>query len=308
MKCVYPATAFMPMNLIGDKMAPQRGRGCRRRERGWFMGAKRALVRGVLSLALAAGAWTTAGSVLADEASQQAELAKKLQNPIADLISAPIQNNWDFGIGPADAMRYTVNVQPIIPISLSEDWLVVTRTILPTIYAESPVRGGRDHWGLGDTLQSFFFQPKAGVGGWIVGAGPALQYPTATDSALGSGKWGAGPTAVVVRQRGPWSLGLLANHVWSYAGWGDTGVSATFVQPFVSYTTKTHTTLGLTSEFSYDWCGRQWTVPINLTLSQLFKVGHLPVQVGLGPRIYAERPKGGPDWGFRFTVTLLLPK
>jgi hypothetical protein len=249
------------------------------------------------------------GSVLAtDEAAQTAELARKLQNPIADLISAPIQNNWDFGIGPADAMRYTANVQPVIPVSLSRDWLLVTRTILPAIYAESPVRGGSDHWGLGDTLQSFFFQPKAGVGGWMVGAGPALQYPTATDSALGSGKWGAGPTAVAVLQRKGWTFGLLANHVWSYAGWGDNDVNATFIQPFLHYTTKTHTTRGLTRESTYDWEAEHRTVPINITLSQLLKVGHLPVQFGLGPRFYAERPKGGPDWGFRFTITLLLPK
>lgn len=262
-----------------------------------------------LSLALATGAWATVGPVLAtDEAAQEAELAKKLQNPIADLISAPIQNNWDFGIGPADAMRYTANVQPIVPVSLSTNWLLVTRTILSVIYQEARFAGDGSHSGLGDTLQSFFLQPRAGVGGWTVGAGPVLAYPTATDSVLGSGKWGAGPTAVAVHQRQGWTFGVLADHVWSYAGWGNADVSDTFVQPFVSYTTKTHTTLGLTSESSYDWQAHQWTVPINLTLSQLLKVGKLPVQLGLGPRIYAKRPKGGPDWGFRFTVTLLLPK
>ncbi len=262
-----------------------------------------------LSIALAAGAWTVVGSALAaDEATQQAELAKKLQNPIADLISAPIQNNWDFGIGPLNAMRYTANVQPIIPFSLTEDWLLVTRTILPVIYQEARFAGDGSHSGLGDILQSFFLQPRAGVGGWTVGAGPVLSYPTATDLVLGSGKWGAGPTAVAVHQRQGWTLGVLANHIWSYAGWGNADVSDTFVQPFVSYTTKTHTTLGLTSESSYDWRARQWTVPINLTLSQLLKVGKVPVQFGLGPRIYAEGPKGGPEWGFRFTVTLLLPK
>ena len=237
-----------------------------------------------------------------------AELARQLQNPIADLITVPIQNNWDFGIGPANAMRYTANLQPVIPFSLSQDWLVITRTILPVIYAESPLAGGETEWGLGDTLQSLFFSPKAGWGGWTVGVGPALLYPTATTSALGAGQWGAGPTAAVLRQQHGWTYGVLANHVWSYAGWGETDVSATFVQPFLSYTTRTHTTFGLTSESTYDWQAGLWTVPVNVTLSQLLKLGKLPVQFSLGPRLYAEGPDGGPDWGLRFTVTFLLPK
>ncbi len=264
---------------------------------------------GAFCIALATGAWALTGAArAADEPAQDAELAKKLQNPIADLITAPIQNNWDFGIGPANAMRYTANVQPVIPFSLNQDWLLVTRTIVPTLYAESPVEGGSDHWGLGDTLQSFFFSPKAGWGGWTVGAGPALLYPTATHSALGAGQWGIGPTAVVNQQRKGWTYGVLANHIWSVTGWGDTDMNSTYIQPFVSYTTRKHTTFGLTSESSYDWEARQWTVPVNLTVSQLLKIGKLPVQVGFGPRFYAEAPKGGPDWGLRFTVTLLLPK
>ncbi len=263
----------------------------------------------LLCLPLAACACTLAAAALAaDEAVQETELAKKLQNPVADVITAPLQNNWDFGIGPADAMRYTLNFQPVIPFSLSEDWLLVTRTIVPTIYAESPIPGGSSHFGLGDTLQSFFFSPKAAPPGWTFGAGPVLNYPTATDSALGSGQWGAGPTVVVVRQQGPWTFGLLANHVWSYAGWGNSSVSSSFVEPFGSYTTKTRTTIGFSSESAYDWQQHQWSVPVNLTLSQLVKIGKLPVQFGIGPRFYAEGPKGGPEWGFRFNITLLLPK
>ena len=122
-------------------------------------------------------------------AQQEAELAKQLQNPIAELVSVPLQNNWDFGIGPADAMRYTLNVQPVIPFSLNDNWNLITRTIMPVIYAESPTKGGRDKSGLGDILQSFFLSPKAPVHGWIVGAGPAFLYPSATDAMLGSEKW-----------------------------------------------------------------------------------------------------------------------
>jgi len=261
------------------------------------------------SLSLApADSSSAGGGAPADEATQKAELAKKLQNPVADLISVPIQNNWDFGIGPADAMRYTANIQPVIPVSLSDDWLLITRTILPVIYAESPVAGSSDKWGLGDTLQSFFFSPRKPVGGWMMGAGPVLLYPTASDSALGSGKWGAGPTVVLLHQRGPWTYGLLGNHVWSYAGWGDNELSATLLQPFASYTTKTFTAFGVSTESTYDWQARQWTVPLNFSVSQLLKIGKQPVQFGIGARYYAETPDGGPDWGLRFTITFLFPK
>jgi hypothetical protein len=239
---------------------------------------------------------------------QQAELAKKLSNPVASLISVPLQSNWDFGIGPDSAMQYTVNIQPVIPFSISKDWNLITRTIVPVIHAESPVRGGNDRSGLGDILQSFFFSPKEPTSsGWIWGVGPVLLYPSGTDG-LSADKWGAGPTAVVLKQRNGWTYGLLANHVWSYAGSGTASISATFLQPFLSYTTKTYTTFGLNTESTYDWHGDQWTLPVNLMVAQMLKVGGMPLQLQLGGRIYADKPDGGPDWGIRFAVTFLFPK
>ena len=250
------------------------------------------------------------GSSAAAESDDAEELAKKLQNPIASLISVPMQNNWDFRIGAANAMRYTLNVQPVIPFSLTTDWNLITRTIVPIIYAESPVVGGDAKFGLGDIVQSVFFSPKAPTsGGWIWGVGPVFLYPSATDEALGAEKWGAGPTAVVLRQDSGWTYGMLANQLWSFAGSSSRAeVNATFLQPFVSYTTKTFTTFGLNTESTYDWSNRQWTVPINVTVSQLLKIGGQPIQFQIGGRYYAERPAGGPDWGLRFTVTLLFPK
>ncbi len=251
-----------------------------------------------------------------------AELAKKLANPVASLISVPIQNNWDFGIGSANAMRYTANIQPVIPFSLGDDWNLITRTIVPVIYAESPVIGDNDKSGLGDVVQSFFISPKEPVGGWIVAAGQVMLYPTATDQALGFGKWGAGPTALVLQQNHGWTYGLLANHLWSYANAGrysassaddasdgsGAQVNATFIQPFVSYTTKTFTTFGLNTESTYDWPHSQWTVPLNVSVSQLLKLGKQPLQLSLGAKYYAEGPQGGPDWGLRFAITFLFPK
>jgi hypothetical protein len=251
---------------------------------------------------------SSGGGAEPDEAAVQAELVKKSLNPVADLVSVPIQNNWDFGIGSADAMKYTANIQPVVPFSLTKDWNVITRTILPVIYQESRFAGDGSHSGLGDTLQSFFLSPKEPVGGWILGGGPALLYPTATDSVLGAGRWGAGPTVVALRQEKGFTYGLLANQVWSYAGWGDQNVNSTFLQPFFSYSTKTFTTFTVNTESTYDWNGKQWTVPLNFMLNQMLKIGNQPISLQLGYRYYADAPKGGPDWGLRFSLTLLFPK
>ena len=263
---------------------------------------------GHLTLALADSTSSGGGAPGDDAQDQQAELAKKLQNPLASLISVPIQNNWDFGIGPANAMRYTANIQPVVPISISKDWNLIIRTILPVIYAESPVKGSSVHSGLGDTTQSFFLSPNAPVGGWILGAGPVGYYPTASESELGCGKWGAGPTIVALQQQHGFTYGILANQIWSFAGWRDKNIDATFLQPFVSFTTKKYTTFAVNTESTYDWNARQWTVPVNFAVQQLVKIGKQPVAFQVGYRYYADKPVGGPDWGLRFTVTFLFPK
>jgi hypothetical protein len=250
-------------------------------------------------------------SAVAQEASpaDHADLAKQLANPVASLISVPFQGNWDFGIGVNDAARFTLNFQPVIPISLNDDVNLIVRTILPIIDAESPAPGVDDASGLGDTTQSFFFSPKEPVGGWILAAGPVILWPTATDDLLGTEKWGLGPTALALRQDGPWTVGLLANHIWSVGG--DSGrddVNSTFIQPFVSYITSTKTTFTLNMENSYDWEYEQWNVPLNLIVSQLLKIGSQPVQLFAGGRIYLDKPTGGPDWGLRAGLILLFPK
>jgi hypothetical protein len=237
-------------------------------------------------------------------------LAKKLSNPIANLISVPFQFNDDKGIGSKDADKLTLNIQPVIPFSLNENWNLITRTIVPVIYQASIADGVDSRFGLGDVTQSFFFSPKAPTaGGWIWGVGPVLLWPSATNDILGSGKWGAGPTAVLLKQNSGWTYGVLANHIWSYAGVGDrNAVNATFIQPFVTYTFHTATTVALNTESTYDWTSSQWTVPLNLTLGQIVRIGKLPVQFTFGGRYYAQRPSGGPDWGLRFVTTFLLPK
>ncbi|GAU83725.1 hypothetical protein [Bosea sp. BIWAKO-01] len=261
--------------------------------------------RGLLLALMAASAPIAIATTSAQDAE---ELSKKLQNPVASMISVPIQSNFQFRGGPdRDGFSSTSNIQPVIPVSLNQDWNLIVRTILPVIHRES--YGPADGVGLGDTTQSFFFTPKTPKNGFVWGIGPAFMWPTATSDRFGSGKWGAGPTALMLVQDGAWTVGGLANHIWSYAGpEGRKDVSATFLQPFLSYSLGKGLSLSLNTEASYDWIARQWTVPINVGVGQVFKLGNQAMSAGLGFQYYAVRPTEGPRWGVRATLTFLLPE
>jgi hypothetical protein len=245
-------------------------------------------------------------------AESEAELAKKLANPVAALISVPIQANYDENIGPnEDGSVWRINIQPVIPISIGEDWNLISRTILPIIKQEDIPEAGAGDSGIGDVLQSVFFSPKEPTtGGLIWGVGPVFLLDTASNDALGSEKWAAGPTGVVLKQQGPWTYGLLANHLESFAGKNSRAdISATFMQPFINYIAPTKTTYGASIEATYDWETDESSVPINFSVSQLLKAGEQLFQVGAGVRYWADSPSNGPqDWGARLTITLLFPK
>jgi hypothetical protein len=236
-------------------------------------------------------------------------LAKKLANPISSLISVPFQNNFDFGMGPdKHGFRYTMNFQPVIPFALNKNWNLISRTIVPVI-TQHKVAGTGTHFGLGDTLQSFFFSPNK-TEPFIWGVGPVLLIPTATNKVLGTQKFAIGPTIVVLKQQKQWTVGMLANHLWSVAGKESrANVSSTFVQPFISYTTKTAWTFTFNTESTYDWTAKTWSVPIHAQATKLVKFGKQPVSVGGGIRCWAASAPGGPHWcGFRFIFTPLFPK
>ena len=204
-----------------------------------------------------------------------------------------------------------MNIQPVIPLSLNEEWNIITRTIVPLIHQEDLPVKGKEASGLGDILASQFFSPKAPTSrGWTWGVGPAWLLPTATDETLGGRKWAAGPTAVALKQTGPWTYGALANHIESFAGDSDRAdVSATFLQPFLTHVTQNQTTFAINTESTYDWESRDWAIPINMTVAQLLRVGDQMVQIGGGVRYWVTAPDGGPEgWGLRLQFTLLYPR
>jgi len=236
-------------------------------------------------------------------------LAKQLANPVASLISVPLQLNYDTGYA-NDGERWLLNVQPVIPVTLNDDWNVISRTILPIIYQSDIGADGSDS-GFGDVTQSLFFSPKdPTASGWIWGVGPAFLLPTASRDELGTEQWAIGPTAVVLKQtEHGWTYGALANYLVSVAGDDDRAdVDAMFLQPFVAKALGRGRTATVNFESTYDFESNGWNVPLNLTYSQVMKVGGQLISYSVGARAYLERPAGGPDWGVRFVVTLLYPK
>lgn len=247
-----------------------------------------------------------------ESVAENRELAKELANPLASLISIPFQMNYDRGIGPLDdGDRLTTNVQPVIPFELDSNWNLISRTIVPITYQHDVFPGAGSQFGLGDITAKFFLSPSRPTsGGFLWGFGPIVTLPTAKDKLLGSEKWGAGPTGVALIQRGPWTTGALANHVWSFAGDDDRAdVNRSFVQPFVAYTTPSAWTFSIQSESTYDWTGNDWSIPVNVGVSKVVRLGLLPLSLQAGAGYWATAPDAGPE-GFRarFQITFLLPK
>jgi hypothetical protein len=249
-----------------------------------------------------------------DTKASAGDLAKAVQNPVASLISVPVQNLTDFNIGPFARDRNTVlQFQPVIPVQLGEDWNLITRVIAPILYqpALGSPHGGT--FGLGDINPSFFFSP-AKPGKLIWGAGPTFLLPTATDDVLGTGKLSMGPAIVALMQPGKWTLGALVNNLWSVAGPSDRAdVNAMTLQYFINYNLRKGYYLTSQPINSANWNapgGNVWLVPIGGGIGRIMRLGFQPVNVTVQAYVNVKRPNvvPSPTWQLKFQIAFLYPK
>jgi hypothetical protein len=252
-----------------------------------------------------------AGSALA--AMSATELAKLAQNPVANMISVPFQNNTNFNVGPENGTQNILNIQPVIPVELNKDWNLITRTIVPVMSQPAFTPAQDRENGIGDTQFTAFLSPAA-AHGTIWGVGPIVQLPTNSNDRLGNDRWGVGPSAVILRlEKGsPWVYGFLVNNVWSVGGSGsDPSYSNFLLQPFVNYNFPGGFYLTTAPIITADWkadSDQRWTVPVGGGVGKIFHVGKLPVNVQLSAYGNVVTPDNGADWQLRFQVQLMFPK
>jgi hypothetical protein len=241
-------------------------------------------------------------------------LAKKAQNPIADMISVPLQYNINFDTGPLDKTQHLLNIQPVYPINLNADWLVITRTIVPVLSQPAFTAEQEREFGIGDIQFSAFFSPKQAVDGWIWGVGPIFQLNSATDERLGQGVWGLGLTAVALNIGKIWLYGALINNVWSVArDDGRPSVNQMLVQPFVNYNFPDAPGRFLSFQpiITANWkaeSGQRWTIPLGISIGQIVKVGQQPLNLQAGYYYNVERPDEAPRYQVRLLALFMFPK
>jgi len=237
------------------------------------------------------------------------DLAKKLANPISDLVSVPFQFNWEQNVGPNEATRFVMNVQPVMPFAMNPSWNLIARVIVPFVSQPALAEGGSPAFGVSDVFASFFFSPSRPGLTW--GVGPAISLPSTSIATLGTEKWSAGPTVVVLKQTGKMTYGALWNQVWSFSGNSQRAdVNQMFLQPFFAYQAARTLTVTLQSETTANWKVDEdrWTVPINVILAKLSSFGVFPASYQLGVGAFVAHPEIGPSWKVRGAIVILLPR
>jgi len=239
----------------------------------------------------------------------QEELARAAQNPVSSLISLPLQNNTNFKYGPEEKTQNVLNVQPVIPFEVSEDWNLITRTIVP-IVSQPGFKPDQDREnGLGNVLFTAFLSPIHS-GDWMWGAGPAVQLPTSSDDQIAADEWAAGPSFVVLTMPGQWVVGTLVSQIWDISG--DDDIDFLTVQPFVNYNFEggwyaTSSPI-ITANGEAD-SSDEWTVPVGGGFGRIFRVGEQPLNAQMQAFYNVEKPDDiGPDWTLRMQLQFLFPK
>jgi len=238
-------------------------------------------------------------------------LAKAAQNPVANLISVPFQDNINFNVGPLEKTQNVLNIQPVIPVSLGPDWNLITRTILPIISQPAFFPGEGRTNGIGDTQFTAFLSP-ASTRGLIWGAGPIVQLPTHNDEVLGNDRWGLGPSVVALYIGRRWVYGALANNLWSVSSSrSDPSYNKFLLQPFLNYNFADGLYLTSAPIITADWkadSDERWTVPLGGGVGKIVRFGKLPVNFQTQVFRNIEKPEYGPNWTWRLQAQLLFPK
>jgi hypothetical protein len=246
-----------------------------------------------------------------DEDGSHSDLAKQTQNPVADLISLPFQNNALFGQGRDDSVAYNLNIQPVIPMNVTEDWNWIHRAIIPINYLPSTDHGIGSTGGLGDIQYQGYLSP-AKPGKIIWGLGPVVQFPSATDERLGTEKWAMGPGLVALTMDGPWVVGCLVNNIWSFCGdGGRRDVNLMTIQPIINYNLPKGWYLSSVPVITANWeadSSDRWTVPLGGGIGKVLKIGKQPVNIKFQGFYNVVSPSNGADWSLQLQIQLLFPK
>jgi len=267
-----------------------------------------------LRLGVALGLGVAVPAVAADPPAAGADveaLARAAQNPVAAMVSLPFQNNTNLNYGPRGHTQNVLNIQPVTPLSLSPDWNLINRIVLPVVAQPGLSPGQGSTFGTGPAVVSFFASPVQPVRGLILGAGPVVQAPTASDAALGSNRWGAGPTAVALTMQGPWVMGALVNNIWSFDGGPRNRFNTMTLQPFLNYNFKDGTYLVSSPILTSNWeapTGNRWLVPAGGGVGRIFKLGGQPMNASLSGYYSMVHPDIGPRWTVRAQVQFMFPK
>ena len=245
------------------------------------------------------------------DAEEAEKLLKDTQNPVASLISVPVQNNTNFNLGPANRTQDILNIQPVIPVGLSENWNLIVRWITPVVWQPVPTQKNLGVYGLGDMVPTFFLSP-AKPGALIWGIGPAFQLPTATNFDTGQGKFGLGPSIVLLTQPGHWTIGVLANNVWSVGGpQGRPRINQFLMQYFINYNLEKGWYLTTSPIVTADWRasqGNEWVAPVGGGVGRVCRLGPMPANISVQFFGNAARPAGSSPWGMRLQMAFLFPK
>ena len=234
------------------------------------------------------------------------DLSKAAANPIANMISIPIQLNWNFGIGEYDRTQKVFNIQPVLPFRLNDKWNVINRIIIPIIGQPENAESGTS-WGIGNTVISSFFVPESkGVFMW--GIGSALNIPTSTAPEFGGNDFGIGPAVVMLVTPGHWVAGFTFNHTWSYR---TDELNAFFAQYFVTYNFAKGWYVNSAPVITADYTaedGEEWIVPFGGGGGKIVKAGNQPLNLQIGVYSNVIKPDNYASWQLRFQIVFLFPK